>query len=324
MRNDDKKIDESMPAVISFLFQCFAAAVLATCLGILSVLITGWDSDIYLLIVFLPVFTLLSVPITVFIGGFLRLVAPISTRLPGRLAVGLMVAYAISWCFDSMSLPKQFLSPIEFAICFGTPTALLVGSEIRPWRIFTFGTVTIYEGRRMFRETSSNVFALLGSLPLRLLNIYLLILIILIEATLARDFYRDFRREKVWFIGIAIAIFVICYLVSGIYLSYRTPRTAFLASLVILLNAPEIALALWLYSKKNTGIDGPFFLGAAVILMVYLMLWGLCLVSRIVAARLIQRKIRLEQFALLNEHHCLGERMAFWQQEWSPEFGGTK
>ena len=63
---------------------------------------------------------------------------------------------------------------------------------------------------------------------------------------------------------------------------------------------------------------------AALVTMFYVMIWALCLVSRIVAARLIQQKIRLEQLALLDENHCLGERMAFWQQQWSPEFGGTK
>jgi hypothetical protein len=325
MSNDGKnQIDESMPAPISFLFQCFAAAVLATCLIILSALITGWHHNVYALIFLLPFIILLTMPITGFIGGVLGLVRLISPKLPGRLVVGLGVAYVIGLCFESMFFPEEFLSPIEFAICFGTPTAFLVGSEIRLWRVFTFGTVNINNGRRSFRETSSNVFVLLGSLPLRLLNLSLLVVIILTGPALARDSYRAFRQEKAWFIGIAIAIFLICYLISGIYLSYRTPRSSLLMSIVTLLNAPQIGLAIWLYSKRNIEIEGPFFLAAAVVTMFYVMIWGLCLVSRIVAARLIQRKIQLEQFALLNEHHCLGERMAFWQQEWSPEFGGTK
>ena len=63
---------------------------------------------------------------------------------------------------------------------------------------------------------------------------------------------------------------------------------------------------------------------AALVTMSYVMIWALCLVLRIVAARLIRQKIRLERLALLDENHCLEERMAFWQQQWSPEFGGTK
>jgi hypothetical protein len=324
MKNEANNQIDKPVGVITFISQVFAAGVLATCLFILSALISGWHRDVYVLIFVLPPLVLLSLPLTAFIGGLIGLVAPIYSELPGRLAVGWTVAYAIGLWFESIFSPEPFLSPIEFAICFGTPTAFLVVSKIRPWKVFTFGTVTINNGYRTSRETSSNVFALLGSLPLRVLNIYLLVLTILIEATLARDFYSDFKWERSQSIAAAIAIFIIFYLISGIYLSYSTPRTSVLVALVILFNTPTIGFAIWLYSKRTNGIEGPGFLVAAIILMEYLMLWALCLASRISATKLIRRQIQLAQFAVVNEHHCLGERMAFWQQECAVEFGGTK
>jgi hypothetical protein len=325
MKNDaNNQIDKPVSGVITFISQCFAAGVLATCLFILSALISGWHRDVYVLIFVLPPLVLLSLPVTAFIGGLIGLPAPIYSQPPGRLAVGWTVAYAIGLWFESIFSPEPFLSPIEFAICFGTPTSFLVGSKVRPWKVFTFGTVTINEGQRTSRETSSNVFALLGSLPLRVLNIYLLILTILIGATLWREAYRDFKWENNQLIAVAIAIVIICYLISGIYLSYRTPRTAVLVALVILFNTPTIAFAILFYSIWIRGIWGPGFLLGAIILTGYVMLWALCLAARIWATRLIRRQIRLEQFAVVNEHHCLGERLTFWQQECAVEFGGSK
>ena len=328
MKNDaNNQIDKSIPAVITFISQCFAAGVLATCLSILSALITGWHHDVYLLIVALPLIVLLSLPVSAFIGGPLGLVASILNRhlnFPVRLAVAWTVGYAIGLWLESLVSPESFLSPFEFATCFGIPTAFLVGSKIRPWKVFTFGTVIINQGQSTSRKTSSNVLALLGSLPLRLLNIHLLILTILIEATLWREGYRDFKWERNQLIAVAIAIFIICYLIAGIYLSYRTPSTSVLVTLVILFNTPTIGLAISFYSIWIRGIWGPGFLGGAIILTGYVMLWALCLASRIWAARLIRRQILLDQLAVVNEHHCLGKRMAFWQQECALEFGGTR
>jgi hypothetical protein len=328
MKNEDvNRIEESMPAAITFISQCVAAGVLAACLFVIDALITSWTNDVYALIVFLPYFIALCVPVSLVIGGFLWCAAAASAhspRLVGRLIISLPIAYVIGLIFEAGRYTDRLPSPIEFAICFGVPTAFFVRSRIRPWKVFTFGTVTISAGRSFSRETSSNVFALLGSLPLRLLNIYLFLLIILVEATLARESYREFEWERVWVIAIGIAIFVVGYFISGIYLSYRTPRTSVLLALVTLFNIPPIGLAIWLYSKRHSEVDGPLFLSTAILLTVYLMLWVLCLASRIAAAELIQRQIQLKQLAVLHEHHCLGERLDFWQREFVTEIGGAR
>lgn len=324
MKNKDlHSIAVPTPQAITFISQCVAAGVLAACLIVIDAVITCWANDVYALILFFPFVAALCVPVSLVIGGLVWSASAAcahSPKLLGRLIVSLPIAYVIGLILEAGLYTERLASPIEFAICFGVPTAFFVGSRICPWKIFTFGTVTIDTGQSISRETSSNVVALIGSLPLRLLNIYLLLLTTLVEATLARESYRDFEWEKVWLIAIAIAIFVICYFISGIYLSYRTPRTSVLMFLVTFVNVPPIGLAIWLYSKRHSEVDGSLFLGTAVVVTVYLMIWVLCLASRIAAAKLFQRQIRIKQLAVLNEHHCLGERLAWWQKEYASEF----
>ena len=318
---------KSLAAVVTFISQCTAAGVLAACFVVIDALINSLTNEVYLSIFLFPFLTALIMPVLLVIGGFLWCAAAArnhSPKLLGRLVISLPIAYVIGLILEAGGYTEWFHRPIEFAICFGLPTAFFVRSSIRPWKVFTFGTVSIKSGRKTSRRTSSNLLALIGSLPLRLLSIYLCLLSILIEATVAREAYGDFAWHKPWSIGIGIALMVNCYFISGIYLSYRTPPINVLVSLAIFINAPTFGLAVWLYSKRNHELDGWFFLAAAAVVTVYLMHWVLCIASRIAAAKIIQRQIQRKQFAVMNEHHCLGERLNFWQQEHAVGFGGTK
>ena len=56
-----------------------------------------------------------------------------------------------------------------WALSVGMPVALLVGSRVKPWQLFTFGSVATGEVDQ--RSGSRSILATLGTLPLRLLSI---------------------------------------------------------------------------------------------------------------------------------------------------------
>ena len=55
------------------------------------------------------------------------------------------------------------------ALSMETPVALLFGSRVKPWELFTFGSIAV--GEVNHRSGSKSILGTLGSLPLRFLGI---------------------------------------------------------------------------------------------------------------------------------------------------------
>ena len=125
---------------------------------------------------------------------------------------------------------------VFIAMLSGLPTALLVGSRVKPWKLFTFGSIAMVRNGVETRDESENLLSILGTLPLRFLSL----------ATVAVWFLRLACERKInpevfsfptWFVISAV------YPVFSAYVTFRSPRIS-----VLLINAIGINLPLIFFS----------------------------------------------------------------------------
>lgn len=204
---------------------------------------------------------------------------------------------------------------VDFAIGVGIgwvtmlPVALLVGSPVKPWELFTFGSMATSNGRRM---GSRSVPATLGTLPLRVLSIYTLIVWVL-------TFVCE-RYIKTTAIGDDVLFPVpVVYLLASTYVTFRSPRKLFLLGIGILLNIPTAFLFYTSYQinfkDELWGEEIPWLVSMSGM---FLIAWVLFLAARMCVG-LRTRTVPVRPpvvFYPRNEsgHHCLGSRFLEWHE----------
>ena len=204
----------------------------------------------------------------------------------------------------------QFATGVGIAWLTALPVALLVGSRVKPWEFFTFGSMTTSNGTRI---RSRSVLATLGTLPLRFLSIFALVVWVLTFVCV--------RYVKTDFVDLRLLFAVpLLYLLASIYLTFRSPRKLFLLFIGILLNVPTAFLFYMSHQisfrDDRWGEEIPMLVNMSG---VFLVAWVIFLVARMcvglrtrtvpVRAPIVFQPPRKEL-----EHHCLGSRFSEWHE----------
>jgi hypothetical protein len=198
------------------------------------------------------------------------------------------------------------------ALIMGIPVALLVGSQVKPWELFTFGSIPVGEVER--RTGSRSILATLGTLPLRLMSIGAIALMLLHSTTqfaTAHDAYQV--------LGMSLLLSIFClYPLLGAYVTFRSPRKVDLLLLGIVINVPVILLGLLTYLEfvRYKSNDSLYFI---VICSSFIGAWVIFLIARLGAKlspvptlNIFNNKSIVAAPSL--DHECLGSRFAEWQQ----------
>jgi len=181
----------------------------------------------------------------------------------------------------------------------GLPTAILVGSNVKPWELFTFGSIAVGDSRTGGRVGSKSVPATLGTFPLRFLSLIALAMWILACAGKL-----DLTQG---IIGLAIVFFIpVIYLLYSAYVTFKSPHRILLLVSGIALNLP-VGLVTYLTYKIPRGSflyteNLPYVIGIG---SAFLIAWAIFLIARLTAP--IKRTIG-------ESHGCLGSRFVRWQE----------
>lgn len=203
---------------------------------------------------------------------------------------------------------------VDFAIGVGIgwfaalPVALLVGSPVKPWELFTFGSMATSNGRM----GSRSVLATLGTLPLRVLSIYASIVWILTfvcERYIKSTAIGDDRLFTV----------PLVYLLVSTYLTFRSPRKLVLLAIGILLNVPAAFLFYTSYQinfkDELWGEEIPWLVNMSG---EFLVVWVIFLVARMCVG-LRTRTVPARPPVVFyphkeSDHNCLGSRFSEWHE----------
>jgi hypothetical protein len=181
----------------------------------------------------------------------------------------------------------------------GLPTAILVGSSIKPWELFTFGSIAVGDSRTGRRVGSKSISATLATLPLRFLSLSALALLILACAS-------EYNPND-GLLSIAVGFFVpFVYLFYSAYVTFKSPHRIVLLVSCIVLNLPVGLITYFAYITR----PGSYLFTEALpyvcaIGSAFLLAWAIFLIARLNAPT--QRMIR-------ESHACLGSRFMEWQE----------
>jgi hypothetical protein len=214
------------------------------------------------------------------------------------LATGLF-AFATGYQFGTRR-PNDMAAWIITLLLGGLPTAILIGSSVKPWELFTFGSIG--------GEKRRSVLGTVGTLPLRLMSLFGLALWIL--------FYVCERRA--WTVETVATFAVpIAYLSFGAYVTFRSPgKTILIASGLIVNSVIACFLLLGYLNHPYADFVPKSLLSFSEIWTSFLIAWGIFLVARLSVHTHRLSKISGE---LLKAHHkrdheCLGSRFLEWDE----------
>lgn len=325
--NGPFQLEQTVPG--AFFFQGLAGGILAGFILIVAVTLSDDNPHWNWLIFFTPFYMVMVGTIGVLqatlIWGTHRLTR-IQIRVPARVAITIFCVGLITFL---IALKQEDVNKMNFAIGGGVaflaflPVALLVGSNIKPWELFTFGSIAT--GENANRSGSKSVLATFGTLPLRFMSILALFFWILTNACerVQTDVY-DVRWGRAYAfppIDISMALILgipVIYLLFSIYVSFRSPRKLVLLIIGLAINIPLVFIAFYpyvTYFEGNWWSEAFYMIKRSCIW--FLIAWGLFLAARL--------SVRLNKFveedpvnALQSElrnqnHHCLGARFLEWQ-----------
>lgn len=324
--NGPFQLERTVPG--AFFFQGLAGGILAGFLLIVG--ITLWDDHPHLdwLIFFTPFYLVIVGTIGVvqatLIWGTYRL-TKIQLRAPARVAITIFCIGLINFL---IALKQGNVNEMNFAIGAGVtfltllPIALLVGSSIKPWEFFTFGSIAT--GKHANRSGSKSVLATLGTLPLRFMSTFALIFWIVTNASERERQDDSGKWEAVYTfppIDVSMALVLaipVIYLLFSLYVSFRSPRKIVLLISGLAINIPLGFIAFYanaIYIEGNWWSEAFFMIKTASIW--FLIAWALFLASRL-SVRLNNiveaGPVNALQSELRNQtHHCLGSRFLEWQ-----------
>lgn len=315
MRTKSFQLEQTVPG--SFFFQGLAGGMLSGLIFVLTLPLWGDDKlhpgwIIPLTPVYMIMGAIVGVVHATFIWGAYRVTGfqiRVLTRVTATtICIGLL-ALLIQYKSGG-SHNSQFAIGVSIAWLTALPVSLLVGSLVKPWEFFTFGSIATSHGTRI---GSRSILATLGTLPLRLLSITGLIVWILTFICV--------RYTKTAVIGDHLLIPVpLVYLLVSTYLTFRSPRKLFLLVIAILLNIPT-ALLFYMSYEINFKDDryGEEIPMAVNMTGEFLVAWVLFLVARL-SVGLRTRTAPVDRPAVVfyphqqSEHQCLGSRFSEWHE----------
>jgi len=210
--------------------------------------------------------------------------------------------------FDESFLPGCLV----WALSVGIPVALLVGSSVKPWELFTFGSIAA-EDDLDERSGSRSILRTLCTFPLRFLSIGTLAISLLYVALEARNVH--FPGEIP---GAFLCFFIVgVYPLFSAYVTFRSPRKTVLIACGVIFNIPVALVGLFSYGAY----DKAHWLGELPLIIsaycgCYLIAWLIFLVARLsLKVNAPSLNINKSIAAAPNlGHHCLGSRFVEWEQ----------
>jgi len=178
----------------------------------------------------------------------------------------------------------------------GVPTAMLVGSRVKPWNLFIYGTIAGVRRR--------SVWGTLGTLPLRFLSLLTLAVSCLYFACSILE-----QTDPISFTLASLA--VATYLLFTAYLTFRSPRKLILCIAALVANIPVGLLGYLAYQAYSyRPNDGPIFI--MTLCALFVTAWAGFLAARLLHSNILSNTslIQIEQ----RDHDCLGSRFVEWQQ----------
>jgi len=188
----------------------------------------------------------------------------------------------------------------------GLPPAVLTGSSVKPWNLFTFGTLA--------GERRRSVLGTLGTLPLRFLSLL----------TLAAAFLyccSQFASELPAYEFILACCILLAYPLFTAYVTFRSPQKVILGIAGLVANIPIVAIGYLAFVThlNHYGTDETaLYLSALCATLVTA--WVVFLVARLTVptnSEVFPPSIR--NYTLLPQieqcdHDCLGSRFVEWQR----------
>ena len=212
------------------------------------------------------------------------------------IGVGLLAIWSNST--SSFTFDRRLVICVSIVWLSALPSALLIGSRVNPWELFTFGSIAVNGSR----SRSKSVSATLATLPLRFLSLVGLWAWVVTFAC-----YWSWNKDNM---PGFILFFVIpsIYLFSSLYLTFRSPSRKILFAVGLMINLPVAFLAFftyWNYSRLYW-FFGNAPLMVSVICCAFLLVWILFVIARFTATF----TSRVNE----PEHHCLGSRFSEWYE----------
>jgi len=169
------------------------------------------------------------------IGRTLPALARISTST--FLSPLVLAFIALYFGFEENQI-ADFLVPILSLVI---PVALIVGSSVKPWALFTFGSIVV--GEVDHRSGSRSIFGTLGSLPLRFLGIGTTAYILLRIIDEIQPVSSILQTQGT----VILLAFLGAYPAFSAYITFRSPRKVSLCAIAVVLNAPVALIGVFSY-----------------------------------------------------------------------------
>jgi len=238
----------------------------------------------------------------------------IQYRALTRVIVTVILAFlSIAVIGRQIGVDEKFLrGTLIWSLSVGIPVALLVGSRVKPWKLFTFGSVA--SGAIDQRSVLRNDLAILGTLPLRFMSIIAIALLLLYLST---AFTKAYNFDEVLALALLLNVVGLYFLLSA-YVTFRTPRKIVLFLLGVILNFPLILISVISVRKffRHRWSEEPMVI--VVICGLFVVAWVIFVIARLSVRTSsgslnINNQKPVERVSNL-DHECLGSRFAEWQQ----------
>ena len=200
-----------------------------------------------------------------------------------------------------------------WALAVGIPVALLVGSRVKPWELFTFGSIAA--GEVDHRSGSRSILRTLATLPLRFLSIGATALLLVY---ITREVASVQTTDDVLIIILFLSV-VCFYPLFSAYLTFRSPRKIVLVVIGVIMNFPMTLI--WIIALREYLSPD-----SSNKLLIYVMTSGSFLAAWLMflTARLSVKLSPAPSLSITSnksiaaapnlDHECLGSRFVEWQQ----------
>lgn len=197
--------------------------------------------------------------------------------------------------------PSNWVPWVATLLIGGLPTAILVGSGVRPWELFTFGSIAGVRVR--------SVWGTLGTLPLRFLSLSALTLWIL---------YLACQRGINWSLDFIFFALPAIYLIASIIVTFRSPGKVILFIIGVCANIPVAIVSCFPHAVRPAAFqENDTSLVVMVICGTFLIAWTIFLVARLTVRAQRNVSLNLDEALLKSlrecDHDCLGSRFLEWQ-----------
>jgi hypothetical protein len=177
--------------------------------------------------------------------------------------------------FPELVSDRYFPTWVMISLVSCLPTTLLVGSRVKPWALFTFGSITGFQKNVQTRIESKSVLATFGTLPLRFLSLTVLGLWIL-KFFCERRLDADLRAAALMF------LMPVVYPALSALVTFRSPRKLTLLMIGISINLPHGLISTAAFANSsNTSWVSQLPGNVNLICLAFTLAWALFLIARL-------------------------------------------